>query len=72
MPYLSAAYGENRLVFVFVQPIRGLAIVTVEPVFIFTSERHGIDEERRRLDSIPVEADMDLGIHPTYLLNPRG
>jgi hypothetical protein len=54
--------------FVFVHPIGRPAIVTVEPVFIFTSEWHGIDEERRRLDRIPVEADIKLRTSPLLSL----
>lgn len=60
MPYLSGTSGKGRLEFVFVHPIWGPAIVTVELVFIFTSEWYGIDEKRCGLDRIPVKTDSTL------------
>src|ERR1700684_4725803 len=54
------------------QPIGRPAVVSVEAVFVFTSDRRRLEELRRALDSIPPETDVHFGFCPTHLLNPRG
>ena len=44
----------------------------IEPVFIFSCDRRGLDVLRGVLDSFAGEADIDFGVRPTHPLNPEG
>jgi hypothetical protein len=57
-------------VFGFVQPIRGTAVVRIEPIFILSRDLREVDELRGTLNGFPGEADVDFGIFPTDPFNP--
>src|SRR5579872_6653307 len=69
---LNAAQRQGGLMFRVLQPIGRPAVVSMEAVFIFTSERRRLSERRRAFDGIAPETDVHFRLRPTHLLNPRG
>src|ERR1700691_334865 len=69
---LNAAQRKGGLVFLVLQPIGRPAVVSMETVFVFTSDRRRLSERRRAFDGIPPETDVHFRLRPTHLLNPRG
>src|ERR1035437_4376388 len=71
-PNLNAAQGKRRLMFGFVQPIWRPAVMNIEPIFIVSSDQHGLDVLRAVLDGFPEEADVDFRLRPAHPFNPSG
>ena len=71
-PDLNAAQRQGGLMFRVLQPIGRPAVVSMEAVFVLTSERRRLSERRRAFDGIPPETDVHFRLRPTHLLNPRG
>ncbi|MGD0757444.1 MAG: hypothetical protein ABR921_00965 [Candidatus Sulfotelmatobacter sp.] len=71
-PDLNAAQRKGGLVFRVLQPIGRAAVVSMQTVFVFTSDRRRLSKLRRAFDSIPPETDVHFGFCPTHLLNPTG
>ena len=71
-PDLNAAQRQGGLMFRVLQPIGRPAVVSMEAVFVLTSERRRLSERRRAFDGIPPETDVHFGLRPTHLLNPTG
>src|ERR1700691_975129 len=69
---LNAAERQGGLRFRVLQPIGRPAVVSMEAVFVFTSERRRLSERGRAFDGIPPETDVHSRLRPTHLLNPRG